>query len=520
MQKHELLKELKKHVAVAINLLNTKKFDEAINMITPLIKKFPKAIILYNILGLCYNAKNNPRKALDIFEYALKLNSENIHVLNNLGLVHTQLSNYQISEKYLKKALKINPYFLDASINLAKIQFFAFNSNKAIDTLKKIYNKNINNYDINITLAHIYLQMGNFNKANIYYQKCLEINPINCRPHLGLSKITKYSLNSVEFKKLKNKLSEINENEGKMFLHFAIAKAYEDINDYENSNIHIQKANNLKNLSINYNINNEILLFKNIKQFFNSSKINQIKHGEKKILFVLGMPRSGTSLIEQILSSHKKVFGAGELDYLNKIIKKKFLLNNNSFNKKNINNYKNSDFEECHKEYLNYLDVFQHTEEYLVDKTPLNFRWIGFILKIFPNSKIIHCSRNPMDICWSNYKNYFASSNLNFTYNLNTLGKFFNLYRDLMNYWNNLFSNKIYHIKYENLINDNENEIKKLLQFCELNWDQNCLKFYKNKRKVSTASTTQVREPIYKSSVTKWKSYTKYLEKLKKIINQ
>ena len=125
-----------------------------------------------------------------------------------------------------------------------------------------------------------------------------------------------------------------------------------------------------------------------------------------------------------------------------------------------------------------------------------------------------------MDICWSNYKNYFASSNLNFTYNLNTLGKFFNLYRDLMNYWNNLFSNKIYHIKYENLINDNENEIKKLLQFCELNWDQNCLKFYKNKRKVSTASTAQVREPIYKSSVTKWKSYTKSLEELKKIINQ
>jgi len=520
MKKHELLIELKKHVSISVNLLNSKKFDEAISKVTSLTKKFPKAIILYNILGLAYNGKGNPHKALDIFEYALKFNSENIHVLNNLGLVHSQLSHYKISENYLKKALKINPEFLDASINLAKIHFFAYNSNKATDILKKIYKKNINNYNINITLAHIYLQIGNFDEANIYYQKCLEINPINCRPHLAISKMTKYSFNSIEFKNLKNKLNKINESEGKMFLHFALGKAYEDINDFENSNIHVQKANNLKNLSINYGINNEIQLFKNIKQFFNNSKINQIKQKNKKLLFVLGMPRSGTSLVEQILSSHKKVFGAGELDFLNKIIKKKFLLKNNSFSKKNINNYKNIDFEECQKEYLDYLDVFQHTEEYLLDKTPLNFRWIGFILKIFPNSKIIHCSRNPMDICWSNYKNYFASSNLNFTYNLNNLGKFFNLYHDLMNHWNNLFGNKIYHIKYENLINDSENEIKKLIQFCELNWDQNCLKFYENKRKVSTASVRQVREPIYKSSVTKWKSYTKYLEELKKIINQ
>ena len=273
-------------------------------------------------------------------------------------------------------------------------------------------------------------------------------------------------------------------------------------------------------MSITYNINNEIQLFKNIKKFFNSSKINQIKNENKKLIFILGMPRSGTSLIEQILSSHEKVFGAGELDYLNRIIKKKFLINNNSFNKKNIDSYKNKDFEECQKEYFDYLNIFQQKEKYLVDKTPLNFRWIGFILKFFPNSKIIHCSRNPMDICWSNYKNYFASFNLNFTYNLNNLGKFYNLYHDLMNHWNNLFSDKIYHIKYENLINNSETEIKKLLQFCELNWDQKCLKFYENKRKVSTASVVQVRKPIYKSSVAKWKSYTKSLEELKKIINQ
>ena len=520
MEKDNLIKELKNHIDIIINLLNAKKFNEAINNVTPLIKKFPRAIILYNILGLSYNAINKPHKALDILEYALKLDSKNIQVLNNLGLIHSQLFNYKISENYLKRALKINPEFLDASINLAKIRFNAFNSDEGINILQKIYKKYINNYDINLTLANIYQQIGDFDNANIHYQKCLKINSMNCRPYLGLSKITNYSSNSIEFEKMKRKVKKINENEGKIFLHFALGKAYEDINDYENSSKHIQKANSLKNLSINYNINNEIQLFKNIKKFFNNSKINQIENENKKLIFILGMPRSGTSLIEQILSSHEKVFGAGELDCLSRIIKKKFLINNNSFNNKNIDSYKNKDFEECQKEYFDYLDIFQQKEKYLVDKTPLNFRWIGFILKFFPNSKIIHCSRNPMDICWSNYKNYFASFNLNFTYNLNNLGKFYNLYHDLMNHWNNLFSNKIYHIKYENLINNSEREIKKLLQFCKLNWDQKCLKFYENKRKVSTASVAQVREPIYKSSVAKWKSYTKSLEELKKIINQ
>ena len=124
-----------------------------------------------------------------------------------------------------------------------------------------------------------------------------------------------------------------------------------------------------------------------------------------------------------------------------------------------------------------------------------------------------------MDICWSNYKNFFISKSLNFSYDLEDLAKYYNLYKDLMVFWNKKFPNKIYNLSYENLINDQENEIKKIIKYCELNWDQDCLKPQENKKAVATASLSQVRSPIYKSSIKKWENYSKYLEKFKNLIN-
>ena len=126
--------------------------------------------------------------------------------------------------------------------------------------------------------------------------------------------------------------------------------------------------------------------------------------------------------------------------------------------------------------------------------------------------------RNPMDICWSMYKNFFPSKRLNFSYSFNDLGDYYLLYKDMMNFWNNLFKNKIYNIKYENLIKDSEKEIKNLVNYCDLEWDENCMSFYNNKKSVSTASLAQVRNPIYKSSIEKWKNYSEELKELSKFL--
>ena len=135
------------------------------------------------------------------------------------------------------------------------------------------------------------------------------------------------------------------------------------------------------------------------------------------------------------------------------------------------------------------------------------------------SSKIIHCRRDPMDVCWSNYKNYFSSNKLNFTYKFENLAKYYSFYIDLMDFWSKQFKDKIYNLDYEKIVNNSEDEIKKMINYCDIEWDESCLTFYKNKKSVSTASLAQVRSPIYKSSIKKWENYSEDLKQLKKLLN-
>ena len=230
------------------------------------------------------------------------------------------------------------------------------------------------------------------------------------------------------------------------------------------------------------------------------------------------MPRSGTTLAEQILSSHKKIYGAGELSFLEFAIKDN-LLKNNKFINDTINEVDIEKLTSIQSEYIKGIKSFDHNEKMIIDKAPLNFRWIGFIKMIFPNSKIIHCTRDPMDICFSNFKNNFSSKTVGFSYNLEKIGIYYNLYKDLMLFWKERLKNDIFELSYEELIKDQEKTTKKLIEFCDLEWDENCLSPHKNEKIVSTASLAQVRSPVYKSSVKKWENYSEELKKLKILIN-
>ena len=157
------------------------------------------------------------------------------------------------------------------------------------------------------------------------------------------------------------------------------------------------------------------------------------------------------------------------------------------------------------------MKKISNNSEKATDKMPENFYWIGFIKLILPKSKIIHCYRNSRDNCLSLFKNHFPGGKINYSYNLNHIVEYYNLYNDLMNYWNNLFPDFIFNLKYENLISNTEDEIHSILKFCNLEWNKNCIEFHNNKRVVKTASDIQARNKIYKSSINSWKKYEKYL---------
>tara|TARA_B100000575_G_C23015458_1_gene584813 strand:+ start:8 stop:1000 length:993 start_codon:yes stop_codon:yes gene_type:complete len=328
--------------------------------------------------------------------------------------------------------------------------------------------------------------------------------------------MTKYTSDHPHYNEIINKLDNFKLDEiHKSHLYFALGKYFEDIRDHKKSFLNYSNGNEIIKRLSKYRIEEEEKEFIKIKNF-DYNKLENTYQMSRKLIFIIGMPRSGTSLVEQILSSHKEIFGGGELSFLEKEVKKMFLIlqNKNDIENNDVHNlilnFKN--------EYLKKISNYDSSNKIFTDKAPLNFRFIGFIKYIFPNAKVINCVRDPMDIAWSNFKNYFSNS-MPFTNNLEDIGKFYNLYKDLMSFWRKKFPNFIYDIEYLKLVENPKFEIEKLLNFCEIKWDENCLNHHKNDRAIKTASSTQARKPIYKTAIKSSDVYKEYLKDLESIIN-
>ena len=294
-----------------------------------------------------------------------------------------------------------------------------------------------------------------------------------------------------------------------MHFAFAMGKIQLDTGSFDSGFKYLKIGNSIKKKKLNYNIKSSIDIFVKIKNSFNNLKLNnQFINSSKntKPIFILGMPRSGTSLVEQIVSSHSRVYGAGELEFLDKAIQY------TDWKKKKI---KNKDIKKIRELYLSEINLISRLP-YTTDKMPLNFQWIGFIINSFPEAKIIHLNRDPMAVCWSNYKINFSTKGMAFSFNLVDVAKYYNLYEDLMNFWELKFPKKIYNISYEKLTENQEEETKKLLNYLDLEWEDNVLNFYQNKRIVKTASNTQIRQKIYQDSSKEWKKFEKWLQPIKK----
>ena len=461
--------------------------------------------MLYNILSLAYQKKGEHSKSIDLLLLAIKKSPNNIFFLNNLGTSYYNLKNFKEAEYYLKRALEINPKYTNALNNLANLKYDL----DLIDEAKELYNKALNLNDSliqpNYNLASLNQVTGDFEKAIYHYKKVLKLNPKFTKADRNISMMTKYSLKNEHFIEMKNKLKNENlNNYQKLELHFALGKAYDDLKNFKESFTNINSANALKKEITGYDIKNDVQLFKNVKKIFSQDKIDQLVENKKKIIFILGMPRSGTSLAEQIIASHKNVYGGGEIYMLTKLFQDK-VKKNDQLNKDELT--------KIQTEYIYHVSSIDNSDKTFTDKAPLNFRWIGYIISLFPNSKIIHCTRNKIDNCWSIYKNNF-DGNIDFSNDLDDLASFYNLYEDLMSFWNKKYNDKIYNLSYENLVNDQNTQIKKLIEFCELDWDPSCLNFHESKKTIKTVSFAQARKPIYKSSINVSKNYSLYLDKL------
>ena len=507
-------KNLSENIQVLLNQFNAKNYEEVISKGKILLKKNHEYVILYNIVGSAYQNKGEFVNAKNNFKFGLKLDPNNLALMNNLAMSYKNLLQYDLSEELFVRVIELNNKYINAYINLGNLKRDLNQFNKAIELYEKALSISKDNPIIYYSLALAHQGIGNFEKTIIYSKKVLEIEPNFTRADHLISQSTKYDEENEHYKTLMDKKDNMNLKDfEKIDLLFSLAKAEEDMGKINYASKYLIEANKIKKKLINYNVNYEINLIKDIKKIFSQFNFKPVKINKenKKVIFILGLPRSGTSLVEQIITSHSQVFGAGELPIMSSIVKKNFIKDEKQIDL-NLNEIlKEENFlDKLRAEYLNYLNFFKYKEEYITDKAPLNFRWIGFIKLIFPNVKIIHCKRDAKNNCLSMYKNLFEGG-LNFTYDQEDLVKYYNSYYDLIEFWKQKYSDSIFDISYEKLISNKDEEIKKLIKFCDLNWEENCLLFHKNKTPIKTMSTAQARNPIYKTSMNSFDKYKDYL---------
>lgn len=541
-------------------LLSNKKFEEANNLYQNLILQFPESHEIFHAYGLALIAQSKLKEAIEKFHQAIRLNQKNSNYHSDLGEIYRRIGMIDKAIKYNLRSIELNNQSDSAHYNLGLSYYDKNNFDNAIIHFKKTidinpnhnfawnnlgtayekqenlllahkaYHKavdlNSNNIEALNNLAASYTQLNNTEEAIKIFNTAININPYFFEAHFNLSSLKKYTQDDPHFLFL----TQIPQQKKKFTTfqairyHFACGKALDDIEDYDNAFKHFSLGNNLQSSLTPYN---QLAYDTFVKKTINTFNINFIKRfksensinkSEQTPIFIIGMPRSGTSLIEQILASHKNVYGAGELKALSECIEQ----NLEKFGKHKmldqIVDSKPTFFTDIRNNYIKKVWELSPSSEYISDKMPGNFFYLGYIYLTFPNAKVIHSMRDPMDSCFSNFCRLFKDD-MRFSYSQKAIGHFYKSYQIIMKHWEKVLPNNfICHLQYEDVIEDVEKEAKRLISFLGLDWDPNCLKFYDNKRPVKTASIIQVRKPIYKTSVAKWRNYAKYLKPLYNVI--
>lgn len=491
---------------------------EAIPLLEKVLARLPSSPEALCNLGLCYFKKNELQSAENLLRKSLAAREDYPEALIGLSKVLHEQGEIQHSITLLDKVLVKDPERLDAWCELGSIYTEDGQSDKAEMAFKQVLSRNPSNVDAIIGMSNLKLENGDLKESEKLLTEALQIEPENIGALFHLTQIKKVTPDSELIKTLEKLSGSINSfsEDKQISLHYALGKSYDDINDFKNSFENFEQGAKLKRMKLDYSSDAEMLQTQNIINTFSKKLFLDLQGSgdpSKTPIFILGMPRSGTTLTEQIIASHPQVFGAGELKDLIEVAHYQNHQASPLF-PENLENLTKEDIKAMGESYIRRLKEYAPDSIKITDKMPSNYMALGLIPLILPNAKIIHVKRDPIDTCLSCFTRLF-NRHQDATYDLTELGRHYNNYRRLMKHWKKILPvGSFLEIEYEALVSNIEEESKKLIEWCDLDWDEKCLSFYKTDRKVRTASLTQVREPAYKTSIARWKNYEPYLEPL------
>jgi tetratricopeptide (TPR) repeat protein len=529
-----------------------KQHDTALDWYRKAVATNPNYLESLNNLGALLLEEDRIAEATDALTQALRLHPNYAESVCNMGGIHLAQEHNEAALNHFQRALALRPIYIEAQMGLAKalqalenlpeaelaalhaLQLDPENvkahtlmagihaENSRPDQAEAAYLRALelapDNDDALLGLGHLCTENGQLERADELFQKSLSLKPDNLAAHIHLVQLKKVGDADANFAALREHEKndfDLSENR-KMSLHFALGKCYDDTRNYDQAFPHFLAGCKIKHTKLDYVPASTTAQFSTLQNIFSKAYIDSLRgsgNPSARPIFVLGMPRSGTTLTEQIIASHPDVHGAGELPELLRIAHRKTAPTINTY-PENMHHLNRHMLATWGTEYVDSLQAKAPNAVRITDKMPANFLLVPLIHLMLPNAKIIHVNRNPVDTCLSCFTRLFHRKQEH-TYDLSELGRYYADYARMMAHWRTVLpADAFLDVHYEDIVANQETQARRLLDYCDLEWDEHCLDFHKTQRQIRTASVTQVRQPIYTTSDERWRAYEKFLEPL------
>jgi tetratricopeptide (TPR) repeat protein len=536
---------------LGVTLHQRGRHEEAVSRFQQLLEMEGPSADLYSNLGLAQFASGAVDQAIVTLRQAIDLDSNHLEANNNLGAALLEKGDVEAAVFVLEQSIRVDPRSADAWSNLARARL----DQAALETAEQCARRAIQlapgqakfhlvlgmvlsqarrpgeaEFSLqralelapdqaltHYLLGTVLMRVGRFDEAEAALGQATRLNPELTVAHEALSYIHTYGVDDLpEIARLEHLAESLDAGTpARIHLEFALAKMLDDCEQYHRAFLHLQTANELRRSQLSFDASDLWQILEHSKRTLDRPLIERVAQlgSESEIpILIVGMPRSGTTLVEQILASHPRVSAAGEVGYLAAAAQR-------------IARQSGVDYPACLgglndavirtlvDEYLLRLEKHRRGARYVTDTRPHDFVHLGLYSMLFPKGRIVHCVRDPLDTCFSTYRQSFEREN-EFAYRLEDIADYYRFYRLMMEHWQAVLPSRMFDVHYEELVEDQEHITRKLIDHCELPWDDHCLRPHETDREIRSANYWQVRQPVYNSSLSKWRCYERHLAPL------
>lgn len=474
-----------------------------------------------HLLGVIAHQTGKNDVAVDLINKAIRLKPDYTEAYCNLGLALRELKRLDEAVDSYDKALTLKPDAAEIHFNRGITLRDQGKLDDAAAGLQRSIDQNNNNPSVHFSLGLTLKERGHLDAAITSLRTAIRLKPDFGEAHRHLAVIKTHDHHDDDIRAMEDAYGKPGLADAqKLQLAFGLGKAFDDLHQYDRAFDYFATGNAIRRQAFNYSTADSRRTIDTRKSVFGPARFEKhadAGHQDEAPIFIVGMPRSGTTLVEQILASHPQVYGAGELNTLQQLVSGTFSSKDPDAFTHTVDNADNNTFTQLGSTYLSAIRAIRNCSSdarFIVDKMPDNYLNIGIIKLALPGAKIIHCRRNPLDNGLSLFKSYFPVNAHFYAYDLAEIGRHYTLYNDLTEHWHHVLPGCVFDVSYEDMVRDQEAQTRALLDYCHLPWDEACLQFHKTDRAVQTASAVQVRQPLYDSSIQSWKAYEPHLAPL------